>query len=98
MALVEEMGYVAYGVRDLERAVRFYRDGCQLEVSERLGGTVFLTGDTRHHWVRLEERAEPGLLRLGYRAVDAAALDEVATRLDRLGVPYERMDDFAGTR
>jgi 2,3-dihydroxy-p-cumate/2,3-dihydroxybenzoate 3,4-dioxygenase len=98
MALIQEMGYAAYGVRDLGRAVEFFRNVCQLEVTERAGDVVFLSGDARHHWVRLEQRADPGLIRLGYRAADAAAVDEVAGRLDRLGVPHRRADDFARDR
>jgi catechol 2,3-dioxygenase-like lactoylglutathione lyase family enzyme len=98
MTLIQEMGYAAYGVRDLDRATEFFRNVCQLEVTERVNGTVFLSGDTRHHWVRLEQRAEPGLLRLGYRAVNAAAIDEVASRLDRMGVPHHRVDDLARDR
>jgi 2,3-dihydroxy-p-cumate/2,3-dihydroxybenzoate 3,4-dioxygenase len=98
MTLIEEMGHATYGVRDLEHAVEFFRDVCQLEVSERRPDTVFLTGDNRHHWVRLDRRDTPGLLRLGYRAVDAAAIDEVAARLDRLGVAHRRRDDLAGDR
>lgn len=98
MALIQEMGFAAYGVRDLDHAAEFFRNVCQLEVTERAGGVVFLSGDARHHWVRLEQRAEPGLIRLGYRAVDAAAVDEVAHRLDRFGVPYRRVEDFAHDR
>jgi len=90
MALLEEMGYAAYGVRDLERAVEFYRNVCQLEVSERIADTVFLTGDTRHHWVRLEQRDQPGLIRLGYRARDPEALAEITSRLTTAGVEIER--------
>jgi catechol 2,3-dioxygenase-like lactoylglutathione lyase family enzyme len=93
MHLIQEMGYVAYGVRDVDRAVDFYRNVCQLEVTESRDGTVFLTGDTRHHWVRLEQRAESGLLRLGYQAVDRAALEEITRRLDRLGVAWTRVED-----
>lgn len=98
MSLIQEMGYAAYGVRDLDHAVEFFRNVCQLEVTERGDGVVFLSGDKRHHWVRLEQRAEPGLIRLGYRAVDAAAIDEVARRLDRLGVAYQRVEDFVHNR
>jgi catechol 2,3-dioxygenase-like lactoylglutathione lyase family enzyme len=98
MALIQEMGYAAYGVRDLDHAVEFFRNVCQLEVTERGGDVVFLSGDERHHWVRLEQRAEPGLIRLGYRAASAAAVADVAGRLDRLGVPHRRVDDFAKDR
>lgn len=88
MNLLQEMGYAAYGVRDLDRAVDFFRDACQLEVSERDGGTVYLTGDTRHHWVRLERSEEPGMIRLGYRAAGAAAIQEIARRLDAAGIAW----------
>jgi 2,3-dihydroxy-p-cumate/2,3-dihydroxybenzoate 3,4-dioxygenase len=98
MTLIQEMGYVAYGVRDLDRATEFYRNVCQLEVTERANGVVFLSGDTRHHWVRLEQCDEPGLIRLGYRAVNAAAIDEVERRLHRLGVGTTRGDNFARDR
>lgn len=95
MSLLQEMGYAAYGVRDLDHAVEFFRNVCQLEVTERADGVVFLSGDTRHHWVRLEQRVQPGLIRLGYRAVDAAAITEIARRLNRLSVAHQRLDDFA---
>jgi catechol 2,3-dioxygenase len=95
---IEEMGYAAYGVRDLDRAVEFYRNVCQLEVSETRDGAVYLTGDTRHHWVRLERRDTPGLIRLGYRAVDRAAITEVTARLDRLGVPWTETEDSRSSR
>jgi len=98
MHLVHEMGYAAYGVRDLDRSVDFFRNVCQLEVSERVGDKVFLTGDSRHHWVRLEKRDEPGLIRLGYRATDSAAVDEIARRLDANGIAWERSDDVAADR
>ena len=48
MTLIQEMGYAAYGVRDLERTVEFFRNVCQLEVTECVGSVVFLSGDTRH--------------------------------------------------
>lgn len=98
MHLIQDMGYVCYGVRDLERAVDFYRNVCQLEVTERSGDTVFLSGDMRHHWVRLERRDEPGLIRLGYRAVDPAAIDEIAGRLEGMGISTERRDEPVADR
>lgn len=98
MTLIQEMGYAAYGVRDLDRAVEFFRNVCQLEVTERAGGVVFLSGDERHHWVRLERRPEPGVIRLGYRAASPEAVAEVARRLDRLGVAHHRVDDVGRDR
>jgi catechol 2,3-dioxygenase len=98
MNLIEEMGYVAYGVLDLDRAVEFYRNVCQLEVSEARDGAVFLTGDTRHHWVRLEQRDTPGLIRLGYRAAGRAAIKGITARLERLGVPWAGVEDSSSSR
>lgn len=98
MSLLQELGYVTYGVRDLDRATEFFRNVIQLEVTHRSDDAVFLSGDTRHHWVRLEQCAEPGLLRLAYRAVDAAAITEIARQLDRWEIDCEWVDDVADTK
>jgi 2,3-dihydroxy-p-cumate/2,3-dihydroxybenzoate 3,4-dioxygenase len=88
MALVQEFGYVAYGVTDLDLAVDFFRTVCQLEVSERREGVVFLTGDKRHAWVRLEQSAHFSLIRLGFRVTDGSAMDEVTRRLESEGIAW----------
>jgi 2,3-dihydroxy-p-cumate/2,3-dihydroxybenzoate 3,4-dioxygenase len=88
MALVQEFGYAVYGVPDLEGSVDFFRTVCQLEVSERRDDVAFLTADTRHAWIRLERRPQPGLIRLGFRVVDAGALAEIVTRLDRQQIAW----------
>ena len=88
MALVQEFGYVVYGVPDLDGSVEFFRRIMQLEVSEKRDGVVFLTGDTKHAWLRLEQASAPGLKRLGFRVVDPAALDEVKNRLEKAGVAW----------
>jgi catechol 2,3-dioxygenase-like lactoylglutathione lyase family enzyme len=88
MALVQEFGYAVYGVTDLDTSVEFFRTVCQLEVSERRTDTVFLTGDTRHAWIRLERRSEPGLIRLGFRVTEPGALGEITGRLEDEGVAW----------
>jgi catechol 2,3-dioxygenase-like lactoylglutathione lyase family enzyme len=88
MALVQEFGYAAYGVPDLEQAVDFFHTICQLEVSERREDVVFLTADTRQAWLRLERRPEPGLIRLGYRVASPEALREITDRLDQQQIPW----------
>jgi len=88
MALIQEFGYAVYGVTDLDPAVEFFRTVCQLEVSERRDDVVFLTGDTRHAWLRLERRAQPGLIRLGFRTKDADALSEITMRLEDEGIEW----------
>lgn len=86
--LIEEFGYLVYGVTDLDKSVEFFRNICHLEVSERRDDTVFLSADTKHAWVRLEKRPATGLVRVGFRAVDAAALEELKRRLDAEGVEW----------
>ena len=98
MALIQELGHVTYGAADLDGTVGFLREVCQLEVNERHGDTVFLTGDTRHHWVRLEKRDVPGLIRLGFRAVDQDAIETIAHRLDSRGIPWTETKDPAEDR
>jgi catechol 2,3-dioxygenase-like lactoylglutathione lyase family enzyme len=88
MMLVQEFGYAVYGVPDLEQSVEFFRTICQLEVSERRGDVAFLTADTRHAWLRLERRPQPGLIRLGYRVVNGDALREIVARLDEQQIPW----------
>jgi catechol 2,3-dioxygenase-like lactoylglutathione lyase family enzyme len=88
MALVQEFGYAVYGVPDLDLSVEFFRTVCQLEVSERREDVVFLTGDTRHAWIRLERQPQPGLIRLGFRVAGPAALDEITTRLEVEGISW----------
>jgi 2,3-dihydroxy-p-cumate/2,3-dihydroxybenzoate 3,4-dioxygenase len=86
MALVAEFGYLVYGVTDLDLATEFFRNVCQLEVSERREDTVFLTGDTKHAWVRLDRRPQQGLLRLGFKVAGPQALSEIAGRLEAEGI------------
>jgi catechol 2,3-dioxygenase len=81
--IIEEFGYAVYGLPEIDRAVDFFRSICQLEVSERRGDVVFLTGDTKHAWLRLEKRPEPGLIRLGFKVTDPAVLGEIASRLEK---------------
>jgi catechol 2,3-dioxygenase-like lactoylglutathione lyase family enzyme len=88
MALVQEFGYAVYGVPDLDLSVEFFRTVCQLEVSERREDVVFLTGDTRHAWIRLERRPQPGLIRLGFRVTGPEAFDEITTRLEVEGISW----------
>jgi catechol 2,3-dioxygenase-like lactoylglutathione lyase family enzyme len=93
VALIQEFGHVTYGVTDIESTVAYLREVCQLEVNERRPGCAFLTGDTRHHWVRLEERPVSGLIRLGFRATGPDALETIARRLDARGVSWNETKD-----
>ncbi|GAA0985661.1 VOC family protein [Acrocarpospora macrocephala] len=92
--LVDGFGYLSLAVHDLDAAVWFYRQVIRLEVVEERPGVVYLTGDQNHHWLRLKQSDQSRLLRVGYRATSAAALDIVRERLTAAGVAYH---DRVGT-
>jgi catechol 2,3-dioxygenase-like lactoylglutathione lyase family enzyme len=86
--LVNRIGYVALGVPDLDRAVDFYRRFIHLDVSERGSDMAFMTGGTEHHWLRLHQSDQTGVVRIGYQ-VERGALDEIVNRLDEQKIPWE---------
>jgi catechol 2,3-dioxygenase-like lactoylglutathione lyase family enzyme len=86
--LIYKHGFVALGVRDVDASAAFYQDVCRLAVTERRSGRTFLTGNRRHHWLVLERRDEPGLIRLGYQATNRQSLDELRQRLEKAGVDW----------
>jgi 2,3-dihydroxy-p-cumate/2,3-dihydroxybenzoate 3,4-dioxygenase len=86
---VAKLGYLAFGVPNVDDAVDFYRRAIRLTVSERRDGAVFLTGDRNHHWIRLQENAPIGALRMGYQMVDDAALEDVKASLTDRGIQYK---------
>jgi 2,3-dihydroxy-p-cumate/2,3-dihydroxybenzoate 3,4-dioxygenase len=88
MALVHEFGYLVYGVTDLDESVDFYHDVCLLEISERRDDTVFLTGNEKHAWLRLDRTAEPGLQRIGFQVTDAEALEQIKANLEAEGISW----------
>ncbi|MFC7081230.1 VOC family protein [Halorussus caseinilyticus] len=49
-----ELGHVHLKVRDVDRAVEFYRDVFGLDVTERVGDYAFLSYGTHHHDVALQ--------------------------------------------
>jgi len=95
MALVHGHGFVTLGTPDLDKSVEFYRTVCRLEVRERRDDEVFLTGNERHHWLRLVRRETPGLVRLGYQATDRDGIDEITRRLDAAGIAVSKGGNLA---
>lgn len=96
--LVDGIGYVAMGTPELESTTSFFADICQLEVAEERPDAVYLRGDARHHWLKLERRDEPGLLRVGYEVRDPQAREEIKRRLDARGVECEPGGSMADDR
>ena len=88
MPIVSNLGYLVVGVDDMTEALEYYTRFVRLDVTERIGHTVFLTGGTEHHWLRLEEGRGSGLKRVGYQVAGEQALDEARARLAAAGIDY----------
>ena len=95
---IQRLGYVVLEVADLDAAVDFYARAVRLEVTERRPGVVFMSGGVDHHWLRLEEGSHPRVLRIGYQAVNAAALDAIVADLGERGIAYTDGSDFGADR
>jgi len=85
------LGHVHLKVRDLERALSFYREVFGLDVTERQGRYAFLSWGEHHHDVALQavgaDAPGPGQgVGLYHAAVEADSLD----RLKRV---YEHLED-----
>jgi catechol 2,3-dioxygenase-like lactoylglutathione lyase family enzyme len=95
---IQRLGYVVLEVADLDAAVDFYARAVRLEVTERRPGVAFMSGGVDHHWLRLEAGSRPRVLRIGYQAVDAAALDAIVADLAERGIAYTEDSDFGADR
>lgn len=85
--------YVALNVSDLARSRDFYArlEGLAAEVS-RQGAAAFRVGTDRSA-LTLNTAASPGLKAFGFEMESDAALDELATALDRHGVRWNRSEN-----
>jgi catechol 2,3-dioxygenase len=94
------LGHVHLKVRDLERAVDFYRDVLDLAVDDRHGNFAFLSYGGHHHDLALQglgERAsgpDPGvgLYHSAWEVPDGTALRETYERLRERGVDVSPVD------
>ena len=89
-----DVGHVNLRVRDLERAMSFYRDVIGLHVTQRDAESVFLAAGGYHHHVALNVWGGPGqpappnslgLHHFALRLPDTDALAAVAVRILRAG-------------
>ena len=91
-----KLGHIALRVRDLERAVEFYRSAVGLTLVGRIGGgrAALLTGGSQHHELLLvsvpsmgaQVSARQPLYHVAWKVGDGLdALRSVRERLDRKG-------------
>lgn len=86
------LGYVHLRVKNLDESLAFWTRAVPLEVSARRGGRVYLRGGLQHHWLVLEQSADPGLARVALEVESRAELDAFEARLKALGVAVEAGD------
>ncbi|MFC6951425.1 VOC family protein [Halorubellus litoreus] len=94
------VGHVHLKVRDVDRAVEFYRDVLGLDVTERHGSFAFLSFGDRHHDVALQgvgADADPpgpgvGLYHTAFEVASGDALAAVYERLRERDVPVSPVD------
>jgi catechol 2,3-dioxygenase len=94
------LGHVHLKVRDVDRAVAFYRDVLGLDVTERTGNYAFLSYGDRHHDVALQgvgaDADGPGrgvgLYHAAFEVPDADALRATHRRLRERGVAVSPVD------
>ncbi|WP_137283729.1 VOC family protein [Halorussus salinisoli] len=95
-----ELGHVHLKVRDVDRAVAFYRDVLGLDVTERAGDYAFLSWGDKHHDVALQgvgpDAPGPGpgvgMYHAAFEVEDADALRETHLRLRERGVEVAPVD------
>lgn len=93
MTRIMRMGFVEYGVPDLEQARRFYCDVLGLiltgEDTDRLYFKCWDEYD--HHSLVLNRRQKSGLVKIGWKLEGTSDFDAVQRRLDDYGVASTRV-------
>lgn len=95
-----ELGHVHLKVRDVDRAVEFYRDVLDLEVTERVETYVFLSWGEKHHDLALQGIGDDapgpgrgvGLYHAAFEVEETDALYETYRGLLRRGVEVSAVD------
>ncbi|HET6509026.1 MAG TPA: VOC family protein [Baekduia sp.] len=79
------MGSVGMCVTDIDASVAFAQDVLGLREVERVGSTVYLTCNERHHELVLIATDSAGLDHVALQVADGQALNDVRARVERLG-------------
>jgi len=94
----QRLGYVHLRVKNLDESLAFWTRAVPLEVSARLGERVYLRGGMQHHWIVLEQAADPGLERVALEVESRSELDAFEARLGALGVAVQAGDGLETDR
>jgi catechol 2,3-dioxygenase len=103
------IGHVHLKVADLQRALDFYSGVLGFDVTQRMGqNAAFVSAGGYHHHIGLNTWAgvgapppPPGAIGLRHftvRLPDVSALEDVAARLGRAGIPVETIGDAILTK
>ena len=87
MSIVSELGYLGFGVSDLARWKDYATGVIGAEWIEE-AEVAYLRVDLWHHRIALHRDASDDLLYMGWRVSDAAALREMAHRLNAAGIAF----------
>jgi 3,4-dihydroxy-9,10-secoandrosta-1,3,5(10)-triene-9,17-dione 4,5-dioxygenase len=91
MVGVTQLGYLGIGARDVEGWRGYAERLLGLEVAATdADGTTLLRMDERHHRFALHEDGADDVVYAGWQVDDAAAVDEIAGRLEAAGVVVAR--------
>ncbi|GAB4456023.1 MAG: VOC family protein [Armatimonadaceae bacterium] len=100
--MTPRIGHVHLKVRDLERAVTFYQDLLDFQVTERVGKQyAFLSGGEMHHEIALQavgpNAPAPapqgvGLYHTAFELPDRVQFAEAVRRLQEHSIPYAAVD------
>lgn len=90
---VTELGYVRFGVADLDAWRAFATDLIGLEVSEEADGCLYLRNDLWHHRIILEQDGSDDLLGAGLRVAGPTEFAAMQATLKEAGVSFEQADE-----
>lgn len=85
MSQVQALGYIGFGVSDVEAWVRFATGFLGMQAVPRADGTVDLRMDSYSSRIRLHPDGSDDVAYLGWEVSDRAALDALAQRLRAAG-------------
>ena len=87
MSNVTELGYVGFGVSNLENWKQYATDVIGAEWFED-DDAAYLRFDLWHHRIALHQDGSDDLLYVGWRVADAQALSAMADRLEAAGIEF----------